>query len=243
MFEIDIVTLIMLCLFSVIAYLSYTKYKNELLLKNKTIIIQENMEDIEKEYRDKLKSIEIARHKKQENLKNMQLAKKQENLKDKNTNFVYLDIKGYGRIKIELFDNVVPKTAENFRKLCVNKKYVRIPFHRVIKGFMIQGGDITAKNGTGGMSIYGPNFPDENFKLRHTEPGILSMANAGPNTNSSQFFITTKETPHLDGKHVVFGKVISGMDVVYKLERIPVDSNDKPIHDIIVEDSGIIEDK
>ena len=243
MFEIDIVTLIMLCLFSVIAYLSYTKYKNELLLKNKTVIIQENMEDIEKEYRDKLKTIEIARHKKQENIKNMQLGKKQENLKDKNTNFVYLDIKGYGRIKIELFDNVVPKTAENFRKLCVNKKYVRIPFHRVIKGFMIQGGDITAKNGTGGMSIYGPNFPDENFKLRHTEPGILSMANAGPDTNSSQFFITTKETPHLDGKHVVFGKVISGMDVVYKLERIPVDSNDKPIHDIIVEDSGVIEDK
>ena len=107
---------------------------------------------------------------------------------------------------------------------------------------MIQGGDITSKNGTGGMSIYGPNFPDENFKLRHTEPGILSMANAGPDTNSSQFFITTKETPHLDGKHVVFGKVVSGMDVVYKLERIPVDYNDKPIHDIIIEDSGILEE-
>ncbi len=242
MFEINTITLIMICLFVVIAYLSYNKYQNEQLLKDKTVVIQENMEDIEKEYRDKLKKIELTRQKKQENLKNIQLAKKQEKLKDKKSKFVYLDIKGYGRIKIELFDNVVPKTAENFRKLCVDKKYVSIPFHRVIKGFMIQGGDITAKNGTGGMSIYGPNFPDENFKLRHTEPGILSMANAGPDTNSSQFFITTKETPHLDGKHVIFGKVVSGMDVVYKLERIPVDNNDKPIHEIIVQDSGVIED-
>ena len=242
MFEINTITLIIICLFSVIAYLSYNKYTNEQLLKDKTVIIQENMEDIEKEYRDKLKKIELARQKKQENLKNIQLAKKQENSKDKKSKFVYLDIKAYGRIKIELFDNVVPKTAENFRKLCFDKKYVKIPFHRVVKGFMIQGGDITSKNGTGGMSIYGPNFPDENFKLRHTEPGILSMANAGPDTNSSQFFITTKETPHLDGKHVVFGKVVSGMDVVYKLERIPVDYNDKPIHDIIIEDSGILEE-
>jgi peptidylprolyl isomerase len=245
MFEINTITLIMLCIFLVIAYLSYTKYNNELLLKNKALIIQENMEDIEKEYRDKLKKIEIARQKKQENFKNIQLAKEQENFKNKNKKFrfVYLDIKGYGRIKIELFENIVPKTAENFRRLCVDKKYVKIPFHRVVKGFMIQGGDITAKNGTGGMSIYGANFPDENFKLRHTEAGILSMANAGPDTNSSQFFITTKDTPHLDGKHVVFGKVVSGMDVVYKLERIPVDHNDKPIHDIIVIDSGVIDEK
>jgi cyclophilin family peptidyl-prolyl cis-trans isomerase len=243
MFEIDLLTLILFCLFIVIAYLSYNKYKNEQLLQKKKSIIQENMEDIEKEYRDKLKKIELARQKKQENLKLMQLTKQQENMKEKKSRFVYLDIKGYGRIKIELFDHVVPKTAENFRKLCIDKKYAGIPFHRVIKGFMIQGGDITAKNGTGGMSIYGPNFPDENFKLRHTEPGILSMANAGPDTNSSQFFITTKETPHLDGKHVVFGKVVSGMDVVYKLERIPTDNNDKPIHDIVVQDSGVIEDK
>jgi cyclophilin family peptidyl-prolyl cis-trans isomerase len=243
MFEIDTVTLIMFCFFLVIAYLSYNKYINDQLLRNTSIKIQENMEDIEKAYRDKLKKIDIDRQKKQENLKNMQISNEQKNTLNKKSKFVYLDIKSYGRIKIELFDNVVPKTAENFRKLCIQKKYVGIPFHRVIKGFMIQGGDITAKNGTGGMSIYGDKFPDENFKLRHTEPGILSMANAGPDTNSSQFFITTKETPHLDGKHVVFGKVVSGMDVVYKLERIPVDHNDKPIHEIIVQDSGIIEDK
>jgi cyclophilin family peptidyl-prolyl cis-trans isomerase len=240
MFEIDTVTLIMFCFFLVIAYLSYNKYINDQLLRNTSIKIQENMEDIEKAYRDKLKKIDIDRQKKQENLKNMQISNEQKNTLNKKSKFVYLDIKSYGRIKIELFDNVVPKTAENFRKLCIQKKYVGIPFHRVIKGFMIQGGDITAKNGTGGMSIYGDKFPDENFKLRHTEPGILSMANAGPDTNSSQFFITTKETPHLDGKHVVFGKVVSGMDVVYKLERIPVDHNDKPIHEIIVQDSGII---
>ena len=243
MFEIDTVTLIMFCFFLVIAYLSYNKYINDQLLRNTSIKIQENMEDIEKAYRDKLKKIDIDRQKKQENLKNMQISNEQKNTLNKKSKFVYLDIKSYGRIKIELFDNVVPKTAENFRKLCIQKKYVGIPFHRVIKGFMIQGGDITAKNGTGGMSIYGDKFPDENFKLRHTEPGILSMANAGPDTNSSQFFITTKETPHLDGKHVVFGKVVSGMDVVYKLERIPVDHNDKPIHEIIVQDSGVIEDK
>ena len=242
MFEIDTVTLIMICLFLVIACLSYNKYKNEQILDKKKEIIQENMEDIEIEYRDKLKKIELARQKKQENLIIMSQAKKNENVKQQKSKFVYLEIKGYGRIKIELFDSVVPKTAENFRKLCVDKKYVKIPFHRVVKGFMIQGGDITAKNGTGGMSIYGPNFADENFKLRHTEAGILSMANAGPDTNSSQFFITTKETPHLDGKHVVFGKVVSGMDVVYKIERIPVDYNDKPIHEIIVQDSGILEE-
>ena len=243
MLGIDTITLIMGCLFLVIAYLSYNKYKNEQLLKIKTENIQENMEDIETEYRDKLKKIELARQKKQENLKNISQTKLQQNKKETKSKFVYLDIKGYGRIKIELFEKIVPKTAENFRKLCKDKKYVGIPFHRVIKGFMIQGGDITEKNGTGGVSIYGTNFPDENFKIRHTEPGILSMANAGPDTNSSQFFITTKETPHLDGKHVVFGKVVSGMDVVYKLERIPVDNNDKPIHEIIVQDSGVLEDK
>ncbi|XP_077588955.1 peptidyl-prolyl cis-trans isomerase D [Stigmatopora nigra] len=164
--------------------------------------------------------------------------------------FFDVDIGGAraGRIVFELFADITPKTAENFRALCTGEKglgkstekplhFKGCPFHRIIKKFMIQGGDFSNQNGTGGESIYGEKFEDENFHYKHDQVGLLSMANAGPNTNGSQFFITTVPTPHLDGKHVIFGQVLKGMGVVKMLEAIDT-NDDNPVKPCVIADCG-----
>lgn len=177
--------------------------------------------------------------------------KKEEDQPMTGTNKVFFDItiddKPAGRIVFELFGKAAPKTVENFRALCTGEKgmgksgkplhYKGSPFHRIIPNFMLQGGDFTNGTGVGGESIYGPKFDDEGFTLRHDKPGLLSMANAGPNTNGSQFFITTVVTPWLDGKHVVFGKVLEGLDIVKTIEAAGSPSG-KPSKAIKIADSG-----
>ncbi|ORZ23907.1 cyclophilin-like domain-containing protein [Lobosporangium transversale] len=170
--------------------------------------------------------------------------------------FFDIDIDGHriGRIVMELFADEVPRTAENFRALCTGEKGVSktssVPlhyrgsiFHRVIKGFMVQGGDFIRRDGSGGESIYGGPMPDEGgFKRKHDIEGLLSMANKGPNSSTSQFFLTTRPTPHLDGKHVVFGRVVKGYDVVEKIENTPTDErNDRPLSIVMISNCGELE--
>lgn len=213
-----VVGIILICVLGYIIYRKYSKNTNK-------------MESFE------VKNIEIP-------MEEIEAEPQPEAVQNENGN-VYMDIdidnKHQGRIIIKLYDDVVPKTANNFRHLAKNPlAYRGSAFHRVIKDFMIQGGDYTNGDGTGGKSIYGDAFEDENFEIKHDKSGLLSMANSGPNTNGSQFFITTQPTPHLDNKHVVFGEVVVGMEIVKKIEELQTDATDKPTKECIISDCGVL---
>ena len=195
-------------------------YLIHLYFESKKLIVKDTDNDLHTEDIEELEEIDLSKF----------------------NNLVYLDIKHLdkeSRIIIRLEKDIVPKTCENFRELCKNKKYVQSIFHRVIKNFMIQGGDYTRFDGSGGRSIFGHNFNDENFILKH-DRGTISMANSGPNTNGSQFFISTKKNDWLNGTHVVFGNVVDGMNFIDYISELPTDEFDKPIGEVIIIDSGVL---
>lgn len=216
-----IVILILIVLFFIIKI----KYKTKLKSKSKSKL----------KIKNKSKGKNKSKLKSKNKLKNNMILKKQ-------TDLIYFDItignKFIGKLVIKLYDDIVPKTCHNFRTLCIDKAYENTIFHRIIKDFMIQGGDYENFNGTGGKSIYGDKFADENFDIKHDQPYLLSMANCGEDTNGSQFFITTNPAPHLDGKHVVFGKVIEGTEIIDNLNLVKTNSNDKPFDDVYIKKCG-----
>ena len=215
----------------------HNKNKNKNVENNKNDIRRDSKKyDAKQDFKNKVKNIDNT-------LKN----KDNSNPKGNTLVFFELSINGqeYGKMVFRLFDKIVPKTAENFRALCTGEKgfgFTGSHFHRIINDFMIQGGDFTHNNGMGGKSIYGTKFNDENFKLKHTKVGDLSMANSGKNTNGSQFFITTAVCSWLDGKHVVFGEVVEGMDIVRKLNKLGSGSG-KPAKKVIVKNCGEIKEQ
>jgi cyclophilin family peptidyl-prolyl cis-trans isomerase len=225
---IDIVKIIAILSICALIYFIYIKHSNS---SKNTIDDNNSSSSI-------LKKTNTIDKKQKKKVKFAQDITKKTNDNNGNSDIINLDIavnkECIGTIKIKLFSNVVPMTCNNFRELCKNKSYEGSPFHRIIKDFMIQGGDFTRGNGTGGMSIYGEKFKDENFDIPHDRPYLLSMANSGVDTNGSQFFITTVATPHLDGKHVVFGQVIDGFDIVDQLNEVETSYDDRPIHDIVI---------
>jgi cyclophilin family peptidyl-prolyl cis-trans isomerase len=226
------VVIILIVFFSYLAYKNFTgDQKNDNDLEEIKKITSQK-----RRYNSSNSNVSIKKTH-EEPKENIQLEIKERNL------IIIIEINGHPNlynVEIELFDDIVPLTAKNFRTLATkgvnNKSYKNSIFHRVIKNFMIQGGDIINQDGTGSTSIFGQQFEDENFQLKHTSKGLLSMANSGPNTNGSQFFITTEVTPHLDNKHVVFGKVVKGYDVIQKIEHLATDATDKPYQTVKIVD-------
>lgn len=234
-------------------YYMYQNYGKQVIENRKKLVLEdshkENVETLSNQF--KIEHLNQVREENQAQIKNSNSEKLY------NTSlYPFFDItignENAGRIHFELFDEIVPRTCMNFRTLCMKSvtgkgeaDYKGVPFHRIIKDFMIQCGDTTNGDGTGGMSIYGRNFEDENFELTHNQEGLLSMANSGPNTNGSQFFITTKAPlKHLDNKHVVFGMVVKGYDIIKKIENvhtIQTMDNDIPAVPVYVSNCGLEE--
>jgi cyclophilin family peptidyl-prolyl cis-trans isomerase len=226
--------LIIIILLLIIFFIYFNLFSND-NKNNLDIEIKSNeLEDEIKEDDEVLHSEDI------DSMFNISEGNEEEDINNKNIVYLDIDVNNHrGRILISLNNKITPKTSKNFSVLCEKKAYVNSPLHRVIKDFMIQGGDFTNYDGTGGISIYGNKFNDENFTLKN-DRGTISMANSGPNSNGSQFFISTKDNNFLDGKHVVFGKVIKGMDLVDYIENVETNENNKPLSEILIVDSGIM---